>query len=239
MDYLYGYYPVLEAIKTGRRKTYQLFLDKKIKGTKREEEFCLLASEKNIPVKYLSQEALERLCSSSQNQQIVLKASSLPCFSLTELLKMRKKKNFWVGLHRLQNQQNVGSILRNCVYFNIFNVFTSSYQSCPLSAAVSKSSAGAMEKVNFGIPMNFNLLIEKLKKNNFWIIGTSLDGEDFSNQEIPDNCFLIFGNEKKGIQPLIQKKCDFLWKIEGGGINSLNVASSSAIIFHYIYHHQK
>ena len=209
MDFLYGYYPVLEALQAGRRKFYHLFLDNRIRKTSKEAEFLSLAKNKKIPVSYLQKDALEKLCQSSHNQHVVLKAGALSLFSFDELIKKRRKK-LWVGLNRLQNPQNIGAILRSCAYFSVGAVFLSKHQTCELSASVSKSSAGAMENIYFGVPTNFNALIEKLKKENFWIIGASLAGKNFMEQEVPENCFLILGNEKEGIQKLVQKKCDFL-----------------------------
>lgn len=238
VHYLYGYYPVLEAIKAGKRKFYCLFLDEKIKQTPKAQEFCQLAKQKNITIQYKSSLELEKICFHKQHQHLVLKAGELPYSPLQTLLDNRKKKNIWVGLDHLHDPQNVGAILRTCLYFQIENIFITKQQTCPLSNSVSKTSVGAMESLNFCSPMNFSLLIKKLKKENFWIVGAALDGDNFATQSLPDNCFLILGNEHKGIQPLLKKSCDFLWKIEGGGTNSLNVSASSAILLHYIYNYQ-
>ena len=237
--YLYGYYPVLAALEANKRKFYCLFLDNKLQHTKQEAEFLLLAKKRGVSIKYQSSDNLSKLCNQSQHQHLVLQAGSLPCMTLENLLKNKNKKNhkknLWVGLEHLHSPQNIGAILRTCLYFHIDHIFLTKQQTCSLSSAVSKSSAGAMEKLSFCRAMNFSMLIKRLKKENFWIVGTSLAGENFVKQDIPDNCFLIFGNEKKGIQPLVKKTCDFLWKIEGGGTNSLNVSATSAIILHHIY----
>ena len=233
--YLYGYYPVLEALKANKRKFYALFLDEKIKNNSREKEFLSLAEKNKVAIEYKPNKELAQIAKTKSPQNVVLKSGAIVFTPLEVLLKEKKEKNLWVGLSQIQDPQNVGAILRTCLYFQIKNIFLTSLQSCPLSATVSKTSAGAMEQLNFCIPMNFSLLVRRLKKEKFWVVGTSLKGNSFQEQPLIENCFLIFGNEQKGLPVLLEKSCDFLWKIEGGGTNSLNVSASSAIILNSIY----
>ena len=239
IHYLYGYYPIIEALQAGKRKFHQLFLEKTTKIIGKQEDILELASQKNIPIHYKTSLELEKFCGHSNHQHCVLKSGEIVYQSLDMLLEKKKKKNIWVGLDRVQDPQNLGAILRTCLYFQIDNIFLTKQQTCPLSTSVSRASTGAMEKLIFCSPMNFTLLIKRLKKENFWVAGASLDGQDFTKHKPPENCFLILGNENKGIQPLLQKYCDFLWKIQGGGTNSLNVSASSAILLHYLYSHKK
>ena len=53
-----------------------------------------------------------------------------------------------------------------------------------------------MERIDFCIVNNLNSLIERLKQEDFWIIGTSLQGEDFSTCEVPQN-LIDFGKRAK------------------------------------------
>ena len=61
-----------------------------------------------------------------------------------------------------------------------------------------------MERIDFCIVNNLNSLIERLKQEDFWIIGTSLKVKNLLSE--PQNCLLILGNEQKGVQKLNQKK---------------------------------
>ena len=239
-DYLYGLHPVLESLKANRRKFYQLYLGQKIKNSTKEKEILNSLQSKKIPCQYLKDSELTSLCGKEHHQQLVLECGALPKFSLEEFLAQVKQRdqtrNIWLALDHLQDTQNIGSILRSCLYFGVKNIFLNRHRSPNPSPTISKISAGAMEKIDFCIVNNLNSLIEKLKQENFWIIGTSLQGKDFSHCELPQNCLLILGNEQKGMQKLNQKKCDFLWKIKGSGdLDSLNVASAAAIFLNYIF----
>ena len=201
-EYLYGIHPVLESLKANRRKFYQLCLGQKIKNSAKADEFIQLLETPKISYKYLPEEALTSLCGKTHHQQFVLECGSLPKFSLEEFLALIKQqdkaqKNTWVALDHLQDTQNIGSILRSCLYFGVKKIFLTRHRSPNLSPIISKISAGAMERIDFCIVNNLNSLIERLKQENFWIMGTSLQGENFSTCEVPQNCLLILGNEQK------------------------------------------
>jgi 23S rRNA (guanosine2251-2'-O)-methyltransferase len=71
-----------------------------------------------------------------------------------------------------------------------------------------------------------------LKKQNYWIIGSSL--EEAKNYTVPDYnipAALIIGNEEKGIRKLTAEKCDMLVKIPmKGKIQSLNVSVATGVL---------
>ena len=81
---------------------------------------------------------------------------------------------------------------------------------------------------------NINQTIDKLKKNNFWVIGTDAS----ANQNISDvkndrNLALVIGSEGYGISNLVAKNCDFLVKIPmTGHVNSLNASVSAGIMIY-------
>ena len=236
--YLYGKHSVLEALKATKRNLHRLFLNQNLKQSQLEDS--LLELKKDISISYLNSEQLKKLCGSSQHQNVVLEANQLPTFSLEELLQNKKAKNIWVALSQIQDVQNIGAILRSCVYFDIKTIFLLKHKSPEPSATISRISAGAMEKVNFCVISNLSRLIDRLKKENFWVIGTSLAGSNFTKSIVPENCLLILGNEHKGITRLVQQKCDFLWKIQGGeNFDSLNVSASAAIFLNHLFIKQK
>jgi len=115
------------------------------------------------------------------HQGVVLAASPLePSYIdfLTEEQGKQRDGKFplWVALDQIQDPQNLGAIIRTCVYFGvsgivttyslftclswtctlkIYNVF-SDVRSSPLSPAASKASAGAMEYAPIYFPGNLS-----------------------------------------------------------------------------------
>jgi 23S rRNA (guanosine2251-2'-O)-methyltransferase len=81
---------------------------------------------------------------------------------------------------------------------------------------------------------NINQTIEKLKKNNFWVIGTDANAPQEIGQIKNDrNLALVIGSEGYGISNLVAKNCDYLVKIPmTGHVNSLNASVSAGIMIY-------
>jgi 23S rRNA (guanosine2251-2'-O)-methyltransferase len=100
---------------------------------------------------------------------------------------------------------------------------------------MAKAASGALEVVNYIKVNNLSRVIEKFKKNNFWVIGFD-NNANYSNNSIqlPKKCLLIFGAEDKGLRDLTKQKCDQIIKIpiksnNVYGIESLNVTNACTI----------
>ena len=94
-----------------------------------------------------------------------------------------------------------------------------------------KISAGAISYMKIVRVANLGSAISKLKKNDFWIVGTDMDCEDYSKINYPERTCLIIGNEGKVISNIIRKNCDFIASIPmSGKINSLNASVSCGIV---------
>jgi len=102
---------------------------------------------------------------------------------------------------------------------------------------VSKVSQGAINNINLFAVSNLSLVIEKLKKSNYWIYVTTLNEKSVNINKITfdkKSC-IVFGNENSGFSSLIQKNADFCIKIPMiGSSQSLNVAVSVGIVLSHL-----
>jgi 23S rRNA (guanosine2251-2'-O)-methyltransferase len=71
-----------------------------------------------------------------------------------------------------------------------------------------------------------------LKKQGFWIFGTTADGETpYDKADYSGKIAIVIGNEGEGISKKLLEHCDFLLTIPlHGKVNSLNAAVASGII---------
>ena len=83
--------------------------------------------------------------------------------------------------------------------------------------------------------------IDKLKKNGFWVVGTSLENSvDYRMIDYGGKVALIIGNEGSGISSLVEKKCDYLAKIPMyGTTNSLNASVAAGIMIYEVIRNRK
>ena len=105
-----------------------------------------------------------------------------------------------------------------------------------LNATVAKTSTGAISYVKVAMVTNLSQAIERLKKENFWIV--SADGSaktDYRDLKYDFSVALIVGSEGEGVSPLLLKRSDFVVKIPmSGHVNSLNASVATGILLSYI-----
>ena len=73
--------------------------------------------------------------------------------------------------------------------------------------------------------------LEKLKQNNFWIVGTNMNGTPYYDIDYKGKCCIVIGNEGKGMSNIVKEKCDFIASIPMlGTTNSLNASVATGIV---------
>ena len=81
----------------------------------------------------------------------------------------------------------------------------------------------------------------KLKKENFWIVGTDMDNStDYREIDYSGKIALVIGNEGNGISKSVHDACDFIAKIPMyGKINSLNASVAAGIMIYEVIRSKK
>ena len=73
------------------------------------------------------------------------------------------------------------------------------------------------------------------KENGFWIIGTDMNGDDYTKLDYNMPICLVIGNEGHGMSSVVKNNCDFIASIPmTGKINSLNASVSCGIVLSQI-----
>ena len=98
-----------------------------------------------------------------------------------------------------------------------------------------KTSVGALYNVRIASVTNLNNTIKRLKKEGFWIVGTDMDGEDYTKIEYPPKTALIIGSEGFGMTRIVKESCDFIASIPmHGKVNSLNASVAAGIMIYEV-----
>ncbi|MSE22662.1 23S rRNA (guanosine(2251)-2'-O)-methyltransferase RlmB, partial [Lactobacillus parabuchneri] len=93
------------------------------------------------------------------------------------------------------------------------------------TATVSKTSAGAIERVPVARVTNLSNAIKELKERGMWVFGTDVSGTDYRRWDAKGSVAVIIGNEGKGISALLKKQVDEMLTIPMiGDIQSLNAS---------------
>ncbi|MEG1705303.1 MAG: RNA methyltransferase [Clostridia bacterium] len=142
-------------------------------------------------------------------------------------------------LDKLQDSGNVGTIIRTADSFNVKNIICISGTADVYSQKVLRSTMASIFRVNI-IYINEKEIkenIEFLKKNDYHLIGTSLQSNTFVNDKLFNKkCAIVVGNESNGISDMMTNLCDMLVKIPiSDSTESLNVACATSILLYEQY----
>lgn len=237
MSLIFGRHPVYEALRSDRNieKIFVLY------GTARGSltEVIKLAKQKRIKIVELSKDKFKELAKDQNTQGIIAKISDIKFHTLDEIIeiaKTKKKHPFLVLLDNIQDPHNLGAIIRTAECFAVDAVIIPKDNSANIDNIATKTSSGAVEYVPLVKVTNVSQSIDELKKNGFWIVGTSSHAEKKINElKFDFPITLVLGNEGEGMRKLTESKCDFLIRIPlYGKIESLNVSVSAAILIYEI-----
>jgi tRNA G18 (ribose-2'-O)-methylase SpoU len=107
----------------------------------------------------------------------------------------------------------------------------------PISSAVSKASAGAVESFDLFECGNLADALQRFDKAGWRIIGSALDDGAIPLDELAPGgpAILVMGNEGRGLRPLTLKRCTELVMIpRRGHAESLNVSVAAGILLNQL-----
>lgn len=230
---VYGRNVALEMLKNPKKVQKVLlqdgFDDKKI--------LSLLESSK-IPVFIKSKREIDRLAE-GVHQGIILYVRDYQYCPLMSIV--NEDASFLVILDHLEDPHNFGAIIRTCEAAGVDGIIIPKDRQVGVTATVMKTSVGTLDSMKISQVANLSSTIDYLKKQNFWVVGTSLeDSADYRTIDYSGKIVLVIGNEGSGISNLVRKKCDFIAKIPMyGRTNSLNASVASGIMIYEVIRNRK
>ncbi|NLA77496.1 MAG: 23S rRNA (guanosine(2251)-2'-O)-methyltransferase RlmB, partial [Clostridiales bacterium] len=135
----------------------------------------------------------------------------------------------------IEDPHNFGAIIRTAEAAGAHGIIVPKRRSAPLSFAVGKASAGAVEYLPVARVGNLVSAIEELKERGVWIYCADMDGEPYYKTDLRGPIALVVGSEGSGVGRLVKEKCDFCLSLPmKGQINSLNASVAAGIIMYEI-----
>ncbi|XP_010489124.1 PREDICTED: uncharacterized protein LOC104766854 [Camelina sativa] len=269
-EVVYGVSPVLAALSVGRREFYALYVqegldlssnNKKKKDKKGFEKVLKISEKLGLNIKETSKHDLNMVSDNRPHQGLVLDASPLELVKVKELDPIsseEEKSSLWVALDEVTDPQNLGAIIRSAYFFGATGVVVCAKNSAPLSAVVSKASAGSLEVMELRYCKNMMQFLEASAENGWRVVGGSVSPKAVAlNEVLPGSpTILVLGNEGTGLRPLVERSCTDLVRIsgnmpndvavtesddaEGGGfrsflaVESLNVSVAAGLFLHHL-----
>ena len=224
---IYGKNVLYEALNSNH-KIFEVFLRDDV--YKSDFSFVERLKKRNIKIHILDKHNMNQMFE-GLNQGYGANVENLYEYAIEDIIN-KEKKQFILILDKLNDPNNLGAIIRSCDAFSVDAIIIPKKNSVGITDTVVKISTGAIFYVPIINVSNINQAIEKLKKNNFWVIGTDASATQ-SVYDVKNDCnlALVIGSEGYGISPLVAKNCDYLIKIPmSGHVNSLNASVSAGIM---------
>jgi 23S rRNA (guanosine2251-2'-O)-methyltransferase len=176
------------------------------------------------------QAELEALAGSPDHQGVVAEVDPYPYVDPSSLL--GPEQALIVALDQVQDPHNLGAVSRSAEAAGATGVVIPERRSASVTAAVCKSSAGAVEHLPIARVRNLADWLAEAKRAGAWIFGADPDAETVhSDADLTGKAVLVLGSEGRGLRDRVAASCDLLVSIPARGkVESLNVSAAAAVL---------
>jgi 23S rRNA (guanosine2251-2'-O)-methyltransferase len=229
---IYGRRPILMALRAG--KVRQLWMASGVRG-EIIQDIVRAASEQGIEVMPLDTGRLpkdDRLVHQGVMAKVSLPEVRRDFEAFVDEVTSKDESVLLLVLDGVEDPQNFGAVLRVAECAGVQGIIVSRRHRSPLTAAVAKSSAGALFSIDIVEVTNLNQAARSLKENGIWIVAATGEGEVlYSDFDWKRSVALIMGAEGRGVSPLLKQTADARMRIPlMGAVESLNVSTATGIV---------
>lgn len=225
---LYGWHPVIEALRN-RRRRFRRLLATENSARRLREAVTPLPLEPEI----VRPDAINRLLEpDAVHQGLYLEADPLPSPTLDTL----GVAGVVLALDQITDPHNVGAIVRTAAAFGVEAIITTARHSPSATGVLAKSASGGLEHVPFLVVRNFAETLIALGERGFQRIGLDSEGAvDLGAVAVRRPVVLVLGAEGKGLRQRTRECCDAVGRLDmPGAIRSLNVSNAAAVALYVL-----
>lgn len=227
---------VMEALKSGKPidKLYILdgCQDGPVMNIKRE------AKKRDCFVKFVTKERLDQLSETGHHQGVIAAAAAYEYAELEDLFTKAKEKGeepFFILLDNIEDPHNLGAIIRTANLAGAHGVIIPKNRAVGLTAAVARTSAGALNYTPVARVTNLVRTMDELKKRGLWFVCADMDGTRMYDLNLRGAIGLVIGSEGEGVGRLVKENCDMIAAIPmKGDIDSLNASVAAGVLAYEI-----
>lgn len=227
---------VLELLKSGRSIDKLLVKEGELEGSAK--LIVAEAAARGIPVVHTERAGLDRICGGLNHQGVIAYAAAKEYVSIDDILATAAERGeppFVLVLDGIEDPYNLGAIIRTAECAGVHGVIIPKRRSATLSAAVEKTSAGALEYMAIARVPNLTAAVEELKEKGLWVYAAEAGGQPLHSTSMTGPVAVVMGGEGTGVSQLLRSKCDFTVSVPlCGRINSLNVSAAAAMVLYEV-----
>ena len=227
---------VIEAFRAGKTIDKLFILDGAqdgpIQTIKRE------AKKHSTIIRFVTKDRLDQLSETGKHQGVIAYAAAYKYAEVEDILaaaRAKKEPPFIILLDNIEDPHNLGAIIRTANLAGAHGVIIPKNRAVGLTAAVARTSAGALNYTPVARVTNLGKTMEELKKEGLWFVCADMDGTTMYQLDLTGPIGLVIGSEGDGVGRLVREKCDLVASIPmKGDIDSLNASVAAGVLAYEI-----
>lgn len=223
-EVVYGRNAVREALR-GRRAVLELWVSERAVQT-----LDWLAEGPRVHVR--KERELAEAAGSTDHQGVVAWCEPYPYADGWELAAAARP--LLCCLDQVTDPRNLGAVVRSAAAAGATGVVVPAHGSARVTAAVCRSSAGAVEHLPLAVVPNLARFLGEVKRGDLWVLAAvASGGTPLWQADLSGGVAFVLGAEGKGIRPLVRRTCDGAVTIPvADGVESLNVSVAAAVLLY-------
>ena len=200
-------------------------------------EPLLKARSETIHIYIAEKPLLEQLTGFSMFQGVLAVGKIPEPQSLDAVLAASQSPRLFVALDGLNNAENLGGLVRNCVAFDTQALIVGETSSSPFLRRAVRSSMGTIFKLPVAKVSNLAHALRELRRLGIRCIAAHprANQSDPAAADFTADCCLVLGSEGYGISPEVLAACDQAVAIPmARGVDSLNVVNAAAVFLYEV-----
>lgn len=196
------------------------------------------AARHDTVIKYVTKERLDQMSETGKHQGVIAFAAAYDYAQVEDILKNARERGeepFIFLLDNIEDPHNLGAIIRTANLAGAHGVIIPKNRAAGLTAAVARTSAGALNYTPVAKVTNLAKTIEELKKEGMWFVCADMGGTVMYDLNLKGPIGLVIGSEGEGVGRLVKEKCDMTASIPmKGDIDSLNASVAAGVLAYEI-----
>jgi len=222
-EIIYGVRPVVEALKSRRRRVLEV-LD--AVGDRSVKEAA-----GGVPVKKVSRARVEKLACGGVHQGVAARVEPYPYSGLEEIVSVPEP--LVLVLDGVTDPRNLGAVLRVADGAGASGVVIPKDRAVGVTAVAVKASAGASEHARVARETNLRRAIDRMKEAGIWVYAAEVGGTPHTELDLSGPVALVLGSEGRGVRRLVREGCDGVVSVPMlGSVDSLNVSVVTAVLLY-------
>ena len=173
---VYGIRPVVEALRSPRRKVYEVL------DASGSDEVSAEAREHGVSPKNVPRDRVDELARGGVHQGVVARVSPYPYSGLDEILDLEDP--LVLVLDGVTDPHNLGAALRVADGAGASGVVIPKDKAVGVTAAAAKASAGASEHVRVARETNLRRSVDRMKEAGLWVYAAEAGGGGYADVDL-------------------------------------------------------